>query len=88
MLPVYVYSFLPEVCLPCLYRLKVFEDTLERRIFEHGRRFNRKTGFCSWELYSLFSLPRMITAIKSRRMGWVRYVACMEMCIQIFNEVI
>ena len=60
--------------------LKVSENKVLRRIF--GSKRDVITG--EWrkihneELNGLYSLPNIIRVIKSRRMRWVEYVACME----------
>jgi hypothetical protein len=59
------------------YRLKVFENRMLRRIF--GPKRNEVTG--EWrklhnkELHDLYTSPRIIRIIKSRRMRWVGHVA-------------
>jgi hypothetical protein len=61
------------------HRLKVFENRVLRRIF--GLRRDEVTG--EWgklhneELRDLYSSPRIITLIKSRRMKWAGHVARM-----------
>jgi hypothetical protein len=58
--------------------LKVFQNTVFRRIFRPKREVDG-----SWrklhndELYSLYSSPNIIMAIKSRRMRWAGHVARM-----------
>jgi hypothetical protein len=39
------------------------------------------------EIYYLYSLPSTIWVIRSRRLRWTGYMACMgdEMCIQVFD---
>jgi hypothetical protein len=60
------------------HRLRVFENTVLRRIFGPKR---EEDG--SWrklhndELHSLYSSPSIVRVIKSRRMRWARHVACM-----------
>jgi len=69
--------------------MKVFENRALRRIF--GLKRDEVAG--GWrrlhneELHSLYTSPDIVTAIKSRRMRWVGYVACMEemRCIQNFS---
>jgi hypothetical protein len=62
-------------------RLRVFENTVLRRIFGHKR--DKVTG--EWrklhktkEPVDLYSLPNIILVIKSRRMRWVALVAHMR----------
>jgi hypothetical protein len=61
------------------HKLRVFENTLLRRIF--GPKRDRVTG--SWrklhneELHNLYSSPSIIRIIKSRRMRWAGHVARM-----------
>jgi hypothetical protein len=58
-------------------KLRVFENRVLRRIF--GPKRYRVTG--GWrklhndELHNLYSSPRIIRIIKSRRMRWARHVA-------------
>jgi hypothetical protein len=58
------------------HRLRVFEDRLLRKMFGPER---EKDG--SWrklhndEIYSLYSLPNIVRAIKSRSMRWAEHVA-------------
>jgi hypothetical protein len=60
--------------------LRVFENKVLRRIF--GSKRDEITG--EWrkihneELNDLYSLPSIIRVIKSRKMRWAEYVACME----------
>jgi hypothetical protein len=60
------------------HRLRVFENTVLRRIFGPKR---EEDG--SWrklhddELHSLYSSPNIVRVIKSRRMRWVGHVARM-----------
>jgi hypothetical protein len=60
------------------HRLRVFENRVLRRIFGPKR---EEDG--SWrklhsdELHDLYSSPNIVRVIKSRRMRWVGYVACM-----------
>ena len=60
-------------------RLRVFENRVLRRVF--GPRRDEVTG--EWrklhneELSDLYSLPNIVQVVKSRRMRWAGYVACM-----------
>jgi hypothetical protein len=62
------------------HRLRVFENTVLRRIFGPKRdevtREWRKLH--NEELNDLYSLPNIIRAIKSRGIRWTRHVARME----------
>jgi hypothetical protein len=84
--PVYKTIILPVVlygCETCTltvreeHKLRVFENRVLRRIFEPNR--DRVTG--GWrklhneELHNLYSSPRIIRIIKSRRMRWAGHVA-------------
>jgi hypothetical protein len=59
------------------HRLRVFENTVPRRIFEPKR--DEVTGelrkFHNEELYILYSSPDIIRHIKLRRMRWAGHVA-------------
>jgi hypothetical protein len=61
------------------YRLRVFENTVLRRIF--GPKTDEVTG--GWrklhneELHNLYSSPSVIRVIKSRRMRWEGHVVQM-----------
>jgi hypothetical protein len=61
------------------YRLRVFENTVLRRIF--GPKRDDVTG--DWrklhneELHNLYSSPNIIRMIKSRKMRWAKHVALM-----------
>jgi hypothetical protein len=64
-----------------VHRLRVFENTVLRRIF--GPKRDKVTG--EWrklhktkEPDDLYSLPNIILVIKSRRMRWVAHVAHMR----------
>jgi hypothetical protein len=62
-----------------LYRLRIFENRVLRRIF--GPKRDEVTG--EWrklhneELHDLYSLPNIIRIIKSMRMRWVGHAARM-----------
>jgi hypothetical protein len=62
-----------------VYRLKVFENRVLRRIF--GPKKDKVTG--EWrklhnkELHDLYSSPSIIRIIKSKRMRWAGYIARM-----------
>jgi hypothetical protein len=62
------------------HTLKVFENRVLRRIF--GPKTDEVTG--SWrklhneELHNLYSLPSIITMIRSRRMIWAGHVVQMR----------
>jgi hypothetical protein len=59
-------------------RLRVFENRVLRRIFGPGREEDRLwRTLHNDELHSLYSSPNIVMVIKSRRMRWVGYVACM-----------
>jgi hypothetical protein len=86
--PCHQHIFLTyQCCLPTWsltlreeYRLRLFENRVLRRILRPKR--DEVTG--GWrklhneELRDLYSLPNIITIIKSRRMRWVGHVARME----------
>jgi hypothetical protein len=61
------------------HRLRVFENTVLRKIFGPKR---EEDG--SWrqlhndELHGLYSSPNIVTVIKSRRMRWAGHMARME----------
>jgi hypothetical protein len=72
-----------------VYRLKVFENRVRRRIF--GPKREEVAG--GWrrlhneELHNLYASPDIIRVIKSRRMRWARNVACMgEMYTKFLSE--
>jgi hypothetical protein len=60
-------------------RLRVLENRVLRRVF------GPKRGEATWEwrklhneeLNDLYSLPNIVRVVKSRKMRWVGYVACM-----------
>ena len=60
-------------------RLRVFQNRVLRRVF--GPKREEVTG--EWrklhneELSDLYSLPNIVQVVKSRRMRWAEYVACM-----------
>ena len=59
------------------HRLRVFENRVLRRVF--GLKRKEVTG--EWrklheELSDLYSLPNIVRVVKSRRMRWAGYVAC------------
>jgi hypothetical protein len=60
-------------------RLRVFENRVLRRVF--GPKRDEGTG--EWrklhkeELNDLYSLPNIVRVVKSSRMRWAGYVACM-----------
>jgi hypothetical protein len=60
-------------------RLRVFENRMLKRIF--GPKTDEVTGerrkLHNGELHNLYSSSDIITQIKSRRMRWVGYMACM-----------
>jgi hypothetical protein len=85
---IYKTIILPVVCMGVKlglltlrgeHRLRVFENTVLRRIFEPKR--DEVTGewrkLHSKELRDLYSLPSIIRIIKSRRIRWVGHVARM-----------
>jgi hypothetical protein len=59
------------------HRLRVFQNTMLRRIF--GPKRDEVTGDWSKlhneELNNLYSLPNIIRMVKSRRMRWAGHVA-------------
>jgi hypothetical protein len=60
------------------HRLRVFKNRVLRRIFEPKR---EEDGSCrkihNDELYSLYSSPNIVRAIKSKRIRWAGHVARM-----------
>jgi hypothetical protein len=60
------------------YRLRVFENRVQRGIF--GPKREEVAGGCrrlhNEELHNLYASPNIIRVIKSRRMTWVGHVAC------------
>ena len=60
-------------------RLRVFENTVLRRIF--GPKRDKVTG--EWrklhneELNDLYASPNIVRVIKSRRISWTGHVSCM-----------
>jgi hypothetical protein len=61
------------------YRLRVFENSVLRRIF--GPKRDEVIGWRNLhneELHNLCSLQSIIRMLKSRRMRWTGHVACME----------
>jgi hypothetical protein len=60
------------------HRLRVFENKVLRRIFGPKREEDRLwRKLHNDELYSLYSSPKIVRVIKSRRMRWAGHVACM-----------
>jgi hypothetical protein len=61
------------------HRLRVFENRVLRRVF--GPKRDEVTG--EWrmlhdeELNDLYSLPKIVWVVKSRRMRWAGHVACL-----------
>jgi hypothetical protein len=87
MIKIYKIVILPVVLYECEtwsltlreeHRLRVFENTVLRRIFGPKR---EEEGSCRKshddELHSLYSLPNTVRMIKSRRMRWAGHVARM-----------
>jgi hypothetical protein len=73
------------------HRLEVFENRVLSRIFEP----NREDMAGGWrrlnneELHDLYTLPNIVSSIKSRRMRWVAHVAqngVDENCMQHFGQ--
>jgi hypothetical protein len=60
------------------HRLRVFENSVLRRIFGPKREEDgSRRKLHNDELHSLYSSPNVIRVIKSRRMRWAEYVAHM-----------
>jgi hypothetical protein len=76
-----MFSFLGSwtLALRAEHRLRVFENRVLRKLFEP--KMDQLTG--GWrklhnkELHDLYSSPRIITIITSRRMRWAGYMARM-----------
>jgi hypothetical protein len=61
------------------HRLRVFENKVLRRIFGLKKKEDGPWRILhNDELHSLYSSPKIVRAIKSRRMRWARCVARME----------
>jgi hypothetical protein len=78
-LPVVLYGFKSwSLTLGEEQRLRVFENRVLRKVFGPKREEDR-----SWrklhndELHSLYSSPKIVRVIKSRRMRWAEHVAYM-----------
>jgi len=60
-------------------RLRMFENSVQRRIF--GPKRDKVTGQCrrlhNEELYDLYCSPNITRVIKLRRMRWMGHVVCM-----------
>jgi hypothetical protein len=78
-LPVVLYSCetrsltLREEC-----RLRVFKNTVLRRIFGRGEVTGEWRRLHNKELYAQYSPPNIIWVIKSRRLKWTGHVARMR----------
>jgi hypothetical protein len=95
-LKIKIYKTLPVVLYGCEtwsltlreeYRLRVTENRILKRIFRPkreevsgGQRILHKE-----ELQNLYNSPNIITVMKSRRVGWVGHIACMERC-EVYTE--
>ena len=61
------------------YSLRVFENTILRRIFGPKRDENREwRRFHNEGLHSLYRLPNIVRVIKPRRLRWAGHLATME----------
>jgi hypothetical protein len=71
------------------HRLKVFENSVLRRIFGPKREEERSwRKLHNYELHSLYSSPNIVKVIKSRKLGWAGHVARMgegQRCLQGFG---
>jgi hypothetical protein len=71
------------------HRLRVFENSVLRRIFGPKREEDR-----SWiklhndELHNLFSSQNIVRVIKSRRMRWVAHVACIGEARDVYRVLV
>ena len=60
-------------------RLRVFENRILRRIFEHKKDENGEwRRLHNEQLHSLYRLPNIVRVIKSRRLRWAGQLARME----------
>jgi hypothetical protein len=60
------------------HRLRVFENTVLRRIYGPKRKEDRLWRKLHDEFHSLYSSPNIVRVIKLRRMRWAGHVACVE----------